>query len=139
MGQPNQFVRVSFQERPMSNALTLPVRRPFVTCAITTALALASCVFAGCASYATPGRGADMLLVYAVDTTFRGQDNAAPLSVITLGLSPNQQAQVVCTASAVLMDTRNGYIYGVAEATDRGTQLTSAWTSGSAVDQARTR
>ena len=82
---------------------------------------------------------ADVLLVYTLDTTFRVQDKAAPLSVITLGLSPNQQAQVVCTASAVLMDTRNGYIYGVAEATDRGTQLASAWTSESAVDDARRR
>jgi hypothetical protein len=82
---------------------------------------------------------ADMLLVYTLDTTFRVQDKLAPLSVVTLGLSPNQQAQVVCTASAVLMDTRNGYIYGVAEATDRGTQLTSAWTSSSAVDDARKR
>ena len=82
---------------------------------------------------------ADVLLVYTLDTTFRVQDKLAPLSVITLGLSPNQQAQVVCTASAVLMDTRNGYIYGVAEATERGSQLASAWTSESAVDDARRR
>jgi hypothetical protein len=82
---------------------------------------------------------ADMLLVYTLDTTFRVQDKLKPLSVVTLGLSPNQQAQVVCTASAVLMDTRNGYIYGVAEASERGTQLASAWTSSSAVDDARRR
>lgn len=82
---------------------------------------------------------ADMLLVYTLDTTFQVQDVAAPLSVITLGLSPNQVAHVICTASAVLMDTRNGYVYGVAEATERQSQLASAWTSEAAVDQTRKR
>lgn len=82
---------------------------------------------------------ADMLLVYTLDTTFLVEDKAAPLSVVTLGLSPNKQAQVVCTASALLMDTRNGYLYGVAEATDKQDQFTSAWTQAAAVDQARRR
>ena len=82
---------------------------------------------------------ADVLLVYTLDTTFLVEDKAAPLTVVSLGLSPNQQAKVVCTASAVLMDTRNGYLYGVAEATDRQDQLASAWTSRAAVDQARRR
>ena len=82
---------------------------------------------------------ADVLLVYTLDTTFLVEDKAAPLSVVSLGLSPNQQAKVVCTASAVLLDTRNGYLYGVAEATDRQDQLASAWTSGAAVDQSRRR
>jgi hypothetical protein len=37
------------------------------------------------------------------------------------------------------VDTRNGYVYGVAEATDRQQQLASAWTSKAAVDQTRRR
>jgi hypothetical protein len=82
---------------------------------------------------------ADVLLVYTLDTTFTVEDKAAPLSVVTLGLSPNRVARVVCTASAVLMDTRNGYVYGVAEGTSRQGQLASAWTSDSAVDDARRR
>jgi hypothetical protein len=82
---------------------------------------------------------ADLLLIYTLDTTFQVDDKAAPLSVVTLGLSPNQVAHVVSTASAVLMDTRNGYLYGVAEHTDRQSQLASAWTSGAAVDEARRR
>ena len=82
---------------------------------------------------------ADMLLVYTLDTTFTVEDAAAPLSFVTLGLSPNEMAHVTCTASAVLMDTRNGYIYGVAEATDHQNQLASAWTSEAAVEQTRRR
>lgn len=82
---------------------------------------------------------ADMVLIYTLDTSFRVQDVAAPLSVITLGLSPNQVAHVTCTASAVLLDTRNGYVYGIAEATEQQDQLASAWTCDAAVDQTRRR
>lgn len=82
---------------------------------------------------------ADMVLIYTLDTSFSVQDVAAPLSVVTLGLSPNQVAHVTCTASAVLLDTRNGYVYGIAEATDHQDQLASAWTSEAAVDQTRRR
>jgi hypothetical protein len=80
-----------------------------------------------------------VVLVYTLDTTFQVQDVAAPLTVITLGLSPNQVAHVSCTASAVLMDTRNGYVYGVAEETEQQNQLASSWTSDAAVDQTRKR
>src|SRR5205807_1721864 len=45
---------------------------------------------------------ADMLLIYTLDTNFKVEDAIAPLTVVTLGLSPNQQARVVTTASAVL-------------------------------------
>ena len=80
---------------------------------------------------------ADMLLVYTLDTTFQKNDLAEPLTVLTLGLSPNQKATIVSTASAVLMDTRNGYIYGVSEATARSTKLMGAWGSDSAIDESR--
>ncbi len=80
---------------------------------------------------------ADILLIYTLDTNFYVRDMAKPLSIVSLGLSPNQQARVTTTASAVLMDTRNGYIYGVAEATDSYNRLASAWTNDDAVDAAR--
>ncbi len=82
---------------------------------------------------------ADLLLIYTRDTQFLVEDSAAPLTVVSLGLSPTQQARVVSTASAVLMDTRNGYVYGTAEATEKQNQIASAWTSDSAVDQSRRR
>ncbi len=82
---------------------------------------------------------AEMLLVYTLDTTFDINDKAAPLTVVTLGLSPNQVVHVNCTASAVLLDTRNGFVYGVSEATNRQSQLASAWTTDAAVDDVRRR
>lgn len=82
---------------------------------------------------------ADVLLVYTLDTTFDVQDKVAPLTTLTLGLSPTENASAVCTASAVLLDTHNGFVYGVAEATDKSSQIASAWTSGAAVDDTRKR
>ncbi len=82
---------------------------------------------------------ADMVLIYTIDTAFYVRDMATPLSVVTLGLSPSQEARVTTTASAILIDTRSGYVYGTAEATQRSNQLASAWTSADAVDAARLR
>jgi hypothetical protein len=80
---------------------------------------------------------ADLLLIYTLDTNFYVRDLAKPVTVASLGLTPSQQARVTTTASAVLMDTRNGYVYGLAEATDSYNRLASAWTSADAIDAAR--
>lgn len=82
---------------------------------------------------------ADILLIYTLDTTFYVDDPAVPLTVITLGLSPNRKAKAMTTASAVFMGTHNGYVYGIAEATARNDQLASAWTDCQAIDTARRR
>src|SRR5260370_12627487 len=80
---------------------------------------------------------ADMLLVATLDTTFQKNDLAEPLTLISVGLSPNQKATIVSTASAVLLDTRNGFVYGVSEATSRSTRLMGAWGSADAIDDSR--
>ena len=80
---------------------------------------------------------ANLLLYYTLDTAFDTQTHVAPLGLITLGIFPNMQAKVTCTASAVLMDVSNGYIYSVAEATAMNDQLANAWTSEEAMDEAR--
>ncbi|MBI5394263.1 MAG: hypothetical protein HZA91_03105 [Verrucomicrobia bacterium] len=80
---------------------------------------------------------ADMTLIYTFETQFYVQDMARPLTVISLGLSPNKKARIVTTASAVLMDTRNGYIYGVLEATEEHNAITNAWSSEDAIEASR--
>ncbi|MDY7108286.1 MAG: hypothetical protein SYC29_06575 [Planctomycetota bacterium] len=82
---------------------------------------------------------ADMLLLYTLDTAFTTEDGMRPLTVLTLGLFPTKNVRVNSTASALLLDTRTGYVYGVAEASAEGAQLANAWTSGDAADQARRR
>lgn len=82
---------------------------------------------------------ADMLLLYTFDTVFDTGTTVPALGVITLGLFPNKEARVTSTASAVLIDTRTGYVYAVCEATNKAEQLANAWSSGDAVDDARRR
>ena len=83
---------------------------------------------------------ADVLLLYTFETTFRVQDHeVGPLNLIALGTLPNQEAKVVATASAVLIDVRTGYLYALAEATAEESQRSSIWSSDSAVDASRLR
>jgi hypothetical protein len=88
---------------------------------------------------AAAGVQADMLLIYTFDTKFNTETKLAPMGVVTLGLFPDREARVTSTASAVLVDTRNGYVYALAEGTDQETQLANAWTSRTAVDESRRR
>jgi hypothetical protein len=80
---------------------------------------------------------ADLLLVYTFDTGFFKDEFLEPLSLISLGFAPNHTIKVTSTASAVLMDTRNGFIYGVAEATEKSDGLSTAWGSERAADRVR--
>ena len=80
---------------------------------------------------------ADLLLCYTFDTEFYSQNSAAPLSLISLGIFPTEVLKVRSTASAMLMDVNNGYLYAVVEATASNDQLSNAWTSGEAADQVR--
>lgn len=80
---------------------------------------------------------ADMLLLYTFDTEFETTTKVKPLGLLTLGLFPDRQARVTSTAIAALVDTRNGYVYGLAEATGRESQITNAWNTEDAVDQSR--
>jgi len=82
---------------------------------------------------------ADMLLIYTIDTEFTTDDGMRPLTVFTLGLAPTKSVRVGTTASALLMDTRSGYIFSVAEATEEEEQLANAWTSQDAIKQVSRR
>ena len=81
---------------------------------------------------------ADIILVYTFDTEFGSTETTIPaLGVLTLGLFPNERARVTSTASAAFVDTRTGYLYGLAEATVEDTRITNAWGNNEAVDKSR--
>jgi hypothetical protein len=81
---------------------------------------------------------ADVLLLYTLDTGFGTTETTIPaLGMLTLGLFPNERARVSSTASAAFVDTRTGYLYGLAEATVKETRLTNAWNNNDAVDKVR--
>jgi hypothetical protein len=80
---------------------------------------------------------ADMVLIYTFDDKFDDRDLASAMTLLTLGISPNKFLTVTSTVSAVLMDTRNGYIYGAAEMSDRQSTLANCWGENAAADAVR--
>lgn len=79
----------------------------------------------------------DLLLIYTFDTTFFDTDAARPITLLTLGLAPTKTIYVTTTASALLMDTRTGYVYSAYEATKKSDTSASAWSSNENADKAR--
>jgi hypothetical protein len=80
---------------------------------------------------------ADMVLLYTFDTSFHDNDASVALSVITLGLSPTRRVYVHVAASALLIDTRTGFIYAALEANEKKETITNAWESEETADRAR--
>jgi len=80
---------------------------------------------------------ADLILVYTFDTAFFDTDLARPLTVITLGLSPTRKLAVSTTASALLLDTRTGFVYSSYEATKKADTLATSWNTADSADQVR--
>ncbi len=81
--------------------------------------------------------GADVLLVYTLDTHEELDDESPLFSFLTLGLLPTHEIEVRTTASAVLLDTRTGYCYGAAEGTAASDPHTSYWRWEEATEDAR--
>jgi hypothetical protein len=80
---------------------------------------------------------ADLVFLYTFDTSFFDTDMAKPLTVITLGLSPTRKISAVTTCSALLIDTRSGYIYSAYEVTERAETISTSWGSSDTADEAR--
>lgn len=80
---------------------------------------------------------ADLVFLYTFDTSFFDTDVSKPLTVITLGLSPTRKISAVTTASALLVDTRTGYIYSAYEVTEKAGTLATSWGSGDSADEKR--
>jgi hypothetical protein len=79
----------------------------------------------------------DAILVYTMATEFRDNDVIPPLTTLSLGLFPNKKYQITSTASAILMDTKTGYIYGALEESELRSGLTIAWGSSNAIEASR--
>jgi hypothetical protein len=80
---------------------------------------------------------ADMLLLYTFDTSFHDNDASVALNVITLGLSPTRKIFVHVTGSALLLDTRTGFIHAALESSEHRELRTNAWESRDTADRAR--
>lgn len=80
---------------------------------------------------------ADLLLLYTFDTQFIDRDQAKPLTLVTLGLSPTRKLQVTTTSSALLLDTRTGYLYSSYEATRQNQGRSTSWSTHETIDELR--
>jgi hypothetical protein len=80
---------------------------------------------------------AELVFLYTFETAFFDKDAAKPLTVITLGLSPTRKITALTTASALLMDTRTGYIYSAYEVTEREATVSTSWSSKDTADETR--
>ena len=80
---------------------------------------------------------ADLVFLYTFDTSFFDTNVAKPLSVITLGLSPTRKISAATTCSALLIDTRTGYIYSAYEVTEQTEVFSTSWGSRDSADEAR--
>jgi len=80
---------------------------------------------------------ADVLLIYTPDTVFELDREIDALDTITLGLLSKKELHVRTTAAALLVDTRTGYLYAVAEGTSKRQTHTSFWTTSKKIDVVR--
>jgi hypothetical protein len=80
------------------------------------------------------------VLLYTLDTSFRTETSQiGPLQLVGLGFFPTRKARVTSTCSVALIDTRTGYIYGVAEWSAEEDQRSGVWNQRDAIDKARMR
>jgi len=79
----------------------------------------------------------DAIVLYTLATEFSDNEVIAPLTTLSLGLMPNKKYKIHAAASAILMDTKTGYIYGALEEGESRSGLTMAWGSNEAIEAAR--
>ncbi|MEA2735478.1 MAG: hypothetical protein QOE14_1929 [Humisphaera sp.] len=80
---------------------------------------------------------ADILVLYTIDTVFHETDRTTPLSVVTLGATITKRLRILSTASAALLDTRTGYVYGLSEGSGEREELQNAYKTDEEVDLIR--
>lgn len=80
-----------------------------------------------------------MVLIYTIETLDHGEQHLPFWSLLTLGILPSYEARIASVASAVLVDTRTGFVYGAAEGAGESSRLTSAWSQGRASRRAQDR
>ena len=81
---------------------------------------------------------ADAVLLIQLETNITDGKIFTPLTTLSLGLFPNDRAEVIATALAALVDTRTGYVYATAERSAGRTCYAMSW-DDSTRDRARER
>ena len=77
---------------------------------------------------------ADLVLAYTVDTHFKRASDGSEVTDVALGLMRTRIATVDSTVSAIVIDTRTGYVHGSAKAATSMAPPNSPWWEQPAVD-----
>lgn len=80
---------------------------------------------------------AGVVFLYTVDTVFKDTNTSRTLTTISLGMSTSRKITALTTVSALLMDTKTGYIYSAYEATEKEDISSSSWNTRDNADKAR--
>lgn len=80
---------------------------------------------------------AGLVLIYTFDTRFFDANDSRALSSISLGFAPTKRINVVSTCSALLLDTRTGYLYSAYESTSKAEARSNVWDSSDSADALR--
>jgi hypothetical protein len=80
---------------------------------------------------------ADLVLLYTFDTSFYDTQKSAALTAITVGMARTKRIFATTTCSALLLDTRTGYIYSAYEVTERAEGSASSWATSDSADELR--
>lgn len=73
---------------------------------------------------------ADMVLLLKYETHVTDGTVFRPLTTLSLGLFPNDRAEIITTALAAVVDTRTGFVYGTAERSAGRTCHAMSWDDG---------
>lgn len=79
---------------------------------------------------------ANAVLIYTVSSDCHNSDVVPPLTLLTLGLAPNTTYKATSSASAILMDTKTGFVYGALEEKAAHSGLTSPLESDNTMNAA---
>lgn len=75
---------------------------------------------------------ADILVLYTLDTKSLTKDfEVGPLNLLLLGFVPNRNVTLNCKASAVVIDVRSGFVYGLTEADGSDWGIATVWNESS--------
>jgi hypothetical protein len=80
---------------------------------------------------------ADLVLAYTLDTLFQSNKGGPPLQSVPLAASTTRVAAIESTASAIVLDTRTGFVYGRASASETQAAPISPWWKETAIDEFR--
>jgi hypothetical protein len=82
----------------------------------------------------------DIVMLYTIDTKFRTDtQQIGPMQLVALGFFPNKKARVTSTCAVAFIDTRTGYVYGIAESTANEEQRSDVWNKEEAIEKARAK